>query len=317
LIGYDALSSFGSPSYYAQQMFSRNRGDVVLPVDLSQPVSDAAPAVPAPKGGIGVATWLTQAEFKDIKVTGDAGQTLYQKDFAQGANDWKLGAGTWAAQDGVLRQTSEATDCRATAGDPNWTDYTYTLKARKIAGAEGFLFLFHAQDAANYVWWNVGGWGNTRTGLERSRDGVKTELGRSAPVTVETGRWYDVRIEVKGQSIRCFLDGKLVTTAVDSPTAGAEPIYATASRDNKNGDVILKVVNVAADPQPMQIDLQGARNVAANGTAQVLTGEPQEQNTLDQPQKIVPAALALTGVSRSFVHQFPGHSVTVLRVKAR
>ena len=32
LIGYDALNSYGSPAYYAQVMFSANRGDVVLPV---------------------------------------------------------------------------------------------------------------------------------------------------------------------------------------------------------------------------------------------------------------------------------------------
>jgi alpha-L-arabinofuranosidase len=32
LIGYDALSSYGSPAYYAQKMFSNYRGDVALPV---------------------------------------------------------------------------------------------------------------------------------------------------------------------------------------------------------------------------------------------------------------------------------------------
>lgn len=32
MIGYDALTSYGSPSYYAFQMFSRNIGDEVLPV---------------------------------------------------------------------------------------------------------------------------------------------------------------------------------------------------------------------------------------------------------------------------------------------
>jgi alpha-N-arabinofuranosidase len=36
LIGYDALTSFGSPSYYVQRMFSGNRGDVVLPVTLDR-----------------------------------------------------------------------------------------------------------------------------------------------------------------------------------------------------------------------------------------------------------------------------------------
>ena len=30
LIGYDALSAYGSPSYYAIQMFSRNLGDEIL-----------------------------------------------------------------------------------------------------------------------------------------------------------------------------------------------------------------------------------------------------------------------------------------------
>jgi alpha-L-arabinofuranosidase len=34
LIGYDALTSFGSPAYYAQVMFAQNRGDVVLPVKI-------------------------------------------------------------------------------------------------------------------------------------------------------------------------------------------------------------------------------------------------------------------------------------------
>jgi len=34
LIGYNAQTSFGSPSYYVQKMFSNNRGDVVLPAKL-------------------------------------------------------------------------------------------------------------------------------------------------------------------------------------------------------------------------------------------------------------------------------------------
>ena len=35
LIGYDALNSYGSPSYYAQQMFGQNLGDVVLGATLT------------------------------------------------------------------------------------------------------------------------------------------------------------------------------------------------------------------------------------------------------------------------------------------
>ena len=36
LIGYDALRSFGAPSYYAFRMFSRNVGDTILKADLSE-----------------------------------------------------------------------------------------------------------------------------------------------------------------------------------------------------------------------------------------------------------------------------------------
>ncbi len=51
LIGYDALSSFGSPSYYVQKMFSNNRGNVVLPASfdpLPTLTLDQIPVAPAP-----------------------------------------------------------------------------------------------------------------------------------------------------------------------------------------------------------------------------------------------------------------------------
>jgi alpha-N-arabinofuranosidase len=59
LIGYDALTSFASPSYYVQKMFSNNRGDVVLPAKLDplpKLTVDEIPQAPqvnppAPRGG--------------------------------------------------------------------------------------------------------------------------------------------------------------------------------------------------------------------------------------------------------------------------
>jgi alpha-N-arabinofuranosidase len=46
LIGYDALSSFGSPSYYVQKMFSSNRGDVVLPANFDNVPKLTAQQIP-------------------------------------------------------------------------------------------------------------------------------------------------------------------------------------------------------------------------------------------------------------------------------
>ncbi len=307
LIGYDALNSFGSPSYYVQAMFGANQGDVTLPVEYTP--SGAPPTAPLPQGQVGVGTWLTQAEFRDAEVT-QGGKTLP----LPGLSQWTAGGGQWKADGGVLRQTSSDDNCRDQAGDVAWTDYTYHVQARKTGGAEGFLILFHSQDTGNYVWWNVGGWGNARTALERVSQGRSTQIGASAPITVETGRWYDVRIEVQGRAIRCYLEGKLVTEATDTLPAPLGPIYASASRVTKTGDVILKVVNVSARPQPVTVDLEGGRR-GGTVTGQVISGEPGDVNSVASPRKVVPIAFAQTDVGSSFVHEFPAHSVTVMRVK--
>ncbi len=315
LIGYDALKSYGSPSYYAQQMFSLNRGDIVLPVEITPQATDT-PAPKPPMGNVGVGTWATQADFRNVKVTND-GATLYGDKLAQDDTDWHLGQGTWQDANGTLSQTGTETDDRAVVGDPKWTDYTYTLQARKTGGAEGFLILFQVQDTDNYVWWNVGGWGNSRSALERSVDGQKSQIGPSSNVTVETGRWYDIKITVHGPDIQCFLDGKLVTEATDTAFAPVGPIFATASRDLHSGDVILKVVNTDAAPQTLQVALPGAARVDKTAVAQILTGDPKDVNSLAAPEKVAPQTVPLTGVGQTFLHAFPAHSVSVIRLKVK
>lgn len=318
LIGYDAMSSYGSPSYWMQAMFARNTGTVTLPTTIA--LADAPPVVaaPLPKGKIGVATWATQAEFKDISVTQD-GKTLYAKDFTNGDTDWTLGNGQWKAVDGVLRQTSDAIDCRAEAGDPNWTDYTYSLKARKLSGKEGFLIQFHVQNDGTRVWWNVGGWGNTRSALQTFHDGAMRELG-TTPITVVTDRWYDVRVELRGRRIQCYLDGALVTDVTDTPPPPPpppSPVYAAASRDTKTGDVLLKTVNMGDSPQSLRVTLNGLKGQIAGGTQEVLAGEPGDVNSVEAPRKVAPVARPFTGKGTSFVADFPAHSVTVYRLKVK
>jgi len=316
LIGYDALNSFVSPAYYVQSMFGNNRGDTVLPVSLDLP-GIAAPTNPHPTGKVGVGTWRTAAEFKDIKVTHNA-QTLYAKDFASGTDDWKTGAGTWKVTDGALQETvTGVDDSHATAGSADWTDYIYHLKARKISGREGFLILFRYKDDQNWVWWNIGGWGNTRSTLQRKIDGEQNEFGNSSPTTVETGKWYDIRVEVSGTSYKCYLDDKLVNEAEDVPPPAPSPIYTTASRDTKTGDIILKVVNVESEPKLVTVNLQGAKDVAKTATAIVLTGNPADMNSIEEPEKVAPKTVKVPNISNAFPYEFPGYSVTVLRVKAK
>jgi len=314
LIGYDALNSFGSPSYYVQKMFSNNRGDVELPVTLLKPAT-VVKAPEAPHGFVGVGTWKTEAEFKDIQVTSNNG-TLYQSHLDQGDAEWKPGAGTWQIQDGALAQTSDNENQTSTVGSPDWTDYTYSLKAKKISGAEGFLILFHVKDSNNFIWWNIGGWGNTRSGLERSTEGAKDSIGAGSGTTVETGRWYDIRIEVQGTSIKCYLDDKLIDTATDLSVQPPQPIFAVASRETKSGDVILKVVNTSSDPQDISLNLQGAGHISKSATEESISGQPQDVNSIDNPTKVAPVQVWIKDAGSTFTQTFAPYSVSVIRLKA-
>ena len=315
LIGYDALHSFGSPSYYAQAMLGQNKGDVVLPATLRATPPAAAPAT-APHGSIGVGSFHTQVQYKNITVTAPDGHALLTADLTKDTHDWQPSGGQWRLQDQTIAPSAPDAESWAVAGDPNWKDYTVHLQARKLGGPEGFLVLFHAQDGSHYHWWNVGGWGNTLARCESSNGGERAPYGPGRPFTVETGRWYDLRMEVTGNRVRGFVDGKLVTDTTEGPATAPAPAFASATYATAGHIVIVKVVNVGPNPVDMAIHLSGARRINPKGTATVLAGDPTAQNTLDQPTNVAPRQEAVTNASASFHRTFPPHSLTLLRLRA-
>jgi alpha-L-arabinofuranosidase len=314
LIGYDALKSFGSTSYWAQRMFAENKGDTVLPATVTIAPEPSVQA-PMPRGAVGLGTWSTQSEYKDLKVVGPDGTVLLQPDVTKGIGDWTKGQGQWEASDGMVRQASDNTDCRIWVGNPKWTDYTATVKARKTGGTEGFLMLFHVQDADNFLWFNVGGWTNSRTALEKAESGAKREIGKASNTTVENNRWYDLKVEVKGRSIKCYVDDKLAAEATDEPAPPAEPVYAAASKEDSTGDIILKVVNLRENPRTVKVALQGIGGVARQAQLITLSGAPTDVNTLDAPEKVAPKRMTIDDASTTFTQELPGCSVNILRFK--
>jgi alpha-L-arabinofuranosidase len=311
LIGYDAANSFGSPSYYAQILFANAWGDTVLPVTVVPQKLELSP-LPAPTGCIGLGSWHTAAEFKDIKVS-TSDRTLFNSDFGRGLKGWHPNGGNWEVVDDELKQTDTNAEPRITAGESGWGDYMLDVKAKKDSGNEGFLILFHARDKNHFGWFNVGGWGNSRSAIEVADGGPQRQIGESSAFTVEDGKWYDIRIELQGPQIKCYVDDKLIAQAIDAPQQPSNPVFATASR--AGDDVILKVVNVVNAPQKLEIDLLGTPALSKTATIQVLQGDPSVQNTVEAPTKIAPQATTLGDAGPKFVHEFPGNSISVIRFK--
>ncbi len=97
---------------------------------------------------------------------------------------------------------------------------------------------------------------------------------------------------------------------------GNEPLFASASQEDKTGDIIVKVVNVLPVEQTMEVDLTGAQ-VLKDATAQVMVGQPNDTNSIEDPMHCVPKPLTITDASAAWTHTFPGNSVTVIRFKTR
>jgi alpha-L-arabinofuranosidase len=307
LIQFDGLRSCGTPSYHVQALLAQNRPDENLPCLAPKP--GAGPG----RGSIGLGTWNTEAEFRDVEVE-IGGTVVHRSDFAATTSGWKAEAGRWTVVDGAYRQSE--------GGDQRWTwldlpelrqaaDYTLRCKARKLGGAEGFLVLFHTQGADEWTWWNVGGWGNREHALERCAAGSKFGLGPHARGGVETGRWYDVRIECQGGRIRTFLDGAPVHDVVDR----GPPDLAVAAGRCADGTIVVEVVNGSAGPREYPVVL--AQPTPRDYVVQVveLTGPSAlAENTLDAPATVAPRrSQRPLRAGEALVQTFAPHSLTVLR----
>lgn len=311
-IVFDSSRACATPSYYVQKLFSNNRGDRVLPMTLTGVGLDTPPLA---RGKIGLGTWSTVAEYDDVQVTIN-GQTVFSDDFSNGSSKWTPLSGTWAVTSGAYRQTQTITDCRAVAGDETWGDYVLTLRARKISGSEGFLIMARYSNSSNYVWLNLGGWNNTLHALEGRDRGNVIGPYQLKSGTINTNQWYSIRIEAQGHEIKCYLDGTLLYDASDLwNTTGLPQLTAGAALDESTGEVIIKAVNFDSQPQTATIALSGVNHPAWQGTAETLSAPSvMTENSLDNPEFVVPVASTFSFAGNSFQQTFSPNSFTVLRL---
>ncbi|MEE6258711.1 alpha-L-arabinofuranosidase C-terminal domain-containing protein [Plantactinospora sonchi] len=311
LIWFDNDESWGSTSYQVQKLFMNNVGDRVVPSRATGKVVRPQPIT----GAIGLSTWATSARYDDVRVTAPDGTVLFEDDFSTGADGWTplANRGAWSVVDGgYVQSDTAAQDTLVKAAEIATSDYDLTVRATKLAGAEGFLVAFGVKDSGNFYWWNLGGWNNTQGAVEKATGGGKETL-LAKPNAVTTGTTYDLRISVRGTRVTLYLDGQEWGSFADDRVT--EPFAHVITEDRAAGELIVKVVNAQDSPATTRIDLAG-RRVRDTARMTVITGDPQEQNTRSA-EPIQPVTSTVRGVGSVFTRTFPPNSVTFLRLRTR
>lgn len=306
MIHFDADKNFVTPSYYVQKLMGNNLGTQNL--KWTETGNAAAQAVAGQKVGVGA--WYTQVSYDDAQLLNADGTALGNDDFSGGLAQWTTGTGSWSTDGGVLAQSDNAQNCTAALNIPVKGDYIYKVRARKDSGSEGFLIIFNYQDSNNYIWWNIGGWDNTQDAVERCVNGGKTTIDPKS-FSVNNDQWYDLEVDVRDGQVTCKRDGETVHT-FSLPVERS--VYQSVQLDTLSNQLIVKLVNPYASARSVTVNLKNMEATA--GTVQRLQSSlGTDENTMDEPNKVVPAKEQTVSGSRDGVLSLdaPAYSLSIYR----
>jgi alpha-L-arabinofuranosidase len=281
-IVFNNTTSYGTPSFWVQTMFALHKPLQVYKTAYSDLRKAAGP------GSVGLGAWRTSVEYKDAVLSAGGRTTKLDANLKR----TPLGQLDFRAENGTFISTSRKEPDAFFFDSPELKklqDYTFEVKAKKIAGDEGFLILIRAQDAQNFLWLNLGGWGNTAHNVEKASGGGQSPIAKGVPGKIETGRWYNVRVECKGPEIRCYLDGKEVLTAQDR----SAPTFIAGAGPMEKNVMAVKLINAGDEPVNVTLDLR-SWEAYGESTMTVLTANSLDaENSFNNPTAIVPKTSVL------------------------
>ena len=308
MIRFNSSRVMGTPSYYVQQLMPQHLGTQVVKVEQqdrsltshSYPLS-SKPVVTPTESRIGFATWATQASFTHPEPLPKTGQPEYV------TGQWQKNADGSVSQ--ISMQEQCVAVCRATVGD----HYTARFRARKDGGNEGFMVVFNYIDKDHYDWINFGGWNNTQHGIEHISGGGKTQIA-TKPGKVEAGRWYDITLQLAGDSVKCWLDQELVFDTVLK--GDVKPgVFSSATIDERTGELIVKVVNTGSEAVTAYLDIINFK-VGSAQLVRLRANDGMDENTLEQPTNIYPTTHELSPKDNTVELEVAAYSLNIIRIKS-
>ena len=151
---------------------------------------------------------------------------LFQRDFEDGLiGDWAPVEGIW-----TLEQEPDGNHCLAgsahSATPPqiwrhdrtlSWTDYALETRFKFIKGHTLFILIHSIAGSDQHygVAINEYGYGFMKTWVQ---------LGNNIPMTVYPDKWYTIRVEIQGDSLRAFMDSDALDSRLSQEITLQAPI---------------------------------------------------------------------------------------------
>jgi alpha-N-arabinofuranosidase len=94
-------------------------------------------------------------------------------------------------------------------------------------------------------------------------------------------------------------------------------IQGSATRDSRTGEMFVKLVNPQATAETLNIHLKGVAALSPKGSVITLSGNPEDSNSMAQPEKVLPVTTTVSDVKSEFIYTMPPNSIVVLKLKTR
>jgi len=107
--------------------------------------------------------------------------------------------------------------------------------------------------------------------------------------------------------------GNVVTTADNKADS---TLAFSCVRDNRSGDVIIKLVNCSKTEQKLKVDLSQFKGLGTKAILTLLTGAADARNSFENPEKVTPVTSDFEA-AKNFSYTTQPMSLTVIRVKAK
>jgi hypothetical protein len=220
----------------------------------SNPTPGTAGTTGAAGSGSGGATGsgaATGAGGNPIVVTPEG--TLLMDDFESGAAKWTITQGTCSiaadsAADGGTSNGSNVLNCinggneaRALAGQVGWGEYSVQAKVKVNAMDAGRRIYLAARFTDSSNWYGAAIYNDTpspQVQIRKKVAGTSSDVAK-VPYPIEFGKWYTLKLEVKGSTLRLSVDGVLQLETMDTQFSSGQVALLVDRSDVSWDDVIV------------------------------------------------------------------------------